>query len=79
MEKVIIVIMILLLASIIGIPAVFIYQDYKHPCIASHQEMVHHSAWIQYIATSIGKTTQMTPIFHPSYDAMEVICDKRKE
>lgn len=70
---------ILILAIvIISIPVFIILKFYSdHPCIKSHEGLVHHNAWTQFVITSV-KPLIMVPIFHPEYDAIETICDERK-
>lgn len=49
-------------------------REHEHPCISSHEVMVHHSGWLQFMQSG----TTMIPIFHADHDDLEQVCDVRK-
>lgn len=67
-------VMVLVVLGMIAAVGFGAYMAYEHPCIKSHEEMVHHEAWLQLLPT--GKS--FIPITHPAYNAMETVCDERK-
>jgi len=62
-----------LVSVVIGLGVIIKYY-HDHPCIESHNELVHHNSYTSYIM--VGKI--MVPQMHSAYDSVETVCDKRK-
>lgn len=64
----------LLLFLILIVIVALVYFEYKHPCIESHTEVVHHPEETRYLM--MGK--MWMPQYYDAYDSVETICDRRK-
>ncbi len=55
-----------------------VVQFIDHPCIQSHQQKVHNAAYMDWGSRYIGRRWVKYPVYHPSTDTIQTICDKYK-